>query len=101
MSWEDAKCRPAESRRDRRIDKEKILFWISLLSVDSCVCREGVELQESEQYAIRARGTSLTIRNIRQGDGGPYTCKASNKAGEVDRQLFLKVFGEEAHSHWW
>ncbi|XP_031439553.1 neural cell adhesion molecule 2-like isoform X2 [Clupea harengus] len=54
--------------------------------------RKGVELQESEQYAIRARGTSLTIRNIRQGDGGPYTCKAFNKAGEVYRELFLKVF---------
>ncbi|XP_062389915.1 neural cell adhesion molecule 2 isoform X1 [Sardina pilchardus] len=54
--------------------------------------RNGKELHESEQYAIRARGTSLTIRNIRQGDGGPYTCKASNKAGEVDRELFLKVF---------
>ncbi|XP_063069886.1 neural cell adhesion molecule 2 isoform X2 [Engraulis encrasicolus] len=51
-----------------------------------------VELYESEQYAIRARGTSLTIRNIRKGDGGSYTCKASNKAGEVDRQLTLKVF---------
>ncbi|KAI3366013.1 hypothetical protein L3Q82_009841 [Scortum barcoo] len=35
----------------------------------------------------------LTIRNIRQGDGGTYTCcKATNKAGSQERELFLKVF---------
>ncbi|KAF4086885.1 hypothetical protein AMELA_G00089470 [Ameiurus melas] len=54
--------------------------------------RKGVELQESEQYAMRGRGTTLTIRNIRQDDGGSYTCKASNKAGDVQREIFLKVF---------
>ncbi|XP_026769062.3 neural cell adhesion molecule 2 isoform X1 [Pangasianodon hypophthalmus] len=54
--------------------------------------RKGVELQESEQYVMRARGTTLTIRNIKQDDGGSYTCKASNKAGDVQREIFLKVF---------
>ncbi|XP_028846644.1 neural cell adhesion molecule 2 isoform X1 [Denticeps clupeoides] len=54
--------------------------------------RKGVELQESEQYVVRARGTTLTVRNIRRDDGGPYTCKASNKAGETEHELFLKVF---------
>lgn len=58
--------------------------------------RKGVELQESEQYVMRARGTTLTIRNIKQDDGGSYTCKASNKAGDVQREIFLKVFGEDA-----
>uniref|UniRef100_A0AAR2ITJ8 Neural cell adhesion molecule 2 n=1 Tax=Pygocentrus nattereri TaxID=42514 RepID=A0AAR2ITJ8_PYGNA len=54
--------------------------------------RKGVELQESEQYVMRARGTTLTIRNIKQDDGGSYTCKASNKAGEMQQEIFLKVF---------
>ncbi|XP_051565368.1 neural cell adhesion molecule 2 isoform X3 [Myxocyprinus asiaticus] len=54
--------------------------------------RKGVQLQESEQYVMRARGTTLTVRNIQQDDGGSYTCKASNKAGEVENELFLKVF---------
>lgn len=36
----------------------------------------------------------LTIRNIRQSDGGSYTCKADNKAGSQERELFLKVFGK-------
>lgn len=39
--------------------------------------------------------STLTIKNIRQGDGGPYTCRSSNKAGSTESQLFLKVFGEE------
>uniref|UniRef100_A0A671SXA6 Neural cell adhesion molecule 2 n=1 Tax=Sinocyclocheilus anshuiensis TaxID=1608454 RepID=A0A671SXA6_9TELE len=54
--------------------------------------RKGVQLQESERYVMRARGMTLTVRNIQQDDGGSYTCKASNKAGEVEHELFLKVF---------
>ncbi|XP_030643425.1 neural cell adhesion molecule 2 [Chanos chanos] len=54
--------------------------------------RKGMQLQESEQYVMRAKGTTLTVRNIRQDDGGPYTCKATNKAGEAEQELFLKVF---------
>lgn len=42
----------------------------------------------------------LTIRNIRQSDGGSYTCKADNKAGTQDKELFLKVFGED-DGKWW
>lgn len=61
--------------------------------------RKGVELQESEQYVMRARGTTLTIRNIKQDDGGSYTCKASNKAGDVQREIFLKVFGKNLFPH--
>uniref|UniRef100_A0A8C2LCP3 Neural cell adhesion molecule 2 n=1 Tax=Cyprinus carpio TaxID=7962 RepID=A0A8C2LCP3_CYPCA len=49
-------------------------------------------ITESERYVMRARGTTLTVRNIQQDDGGSYTCKASNKAGEVEHELFLKVF---------
>lgn len=47
---------------------------------------------------MRARGTTLTIHNIKQDDGGSYTCKASNKAGDVQQDIFLKVFGEDFFS---
>lgn len=42
----------------------------------------------------------LTIRNIRQSDGGSYTCNADNKAGTQERELFLKVFGKD-DGKWW
>ncbi|XP_047432571.1 neural cell adhesion molecule 2-like isoform X2 [Mugil cephalus] len=57
--------------------------------------RKGQQLQPSEQYIInRVDGgrSMLTIRNIRQADGGTYSCKATNKAGSQERELFLKVF---------
>ncbi|XP_035533322.1 neural cell adhesion molecule 2-like isoform X1 [Morone saxatilis] len=57
--------------------------------------RKGQQLEQSEQYIFnRLEGgrSMLTIRNIRQGDGGTYTCKATNKAGSQERELFLKVF---------
>ncbi|XP_042368777.1 neural cell adhesion molecule 2-like [Plectropomus leopardus] len=57
--------------------------------------RKGQLLEPSEQYIFnRLEGgrSMLTIRNIRQGDGGTYTCKASNKAGSQEREIFLKVF---------
>ncbi|XP_034720328.1 neural cell adhesion molecule 2-like isoform X2 [Etheostoma cragini] len=57
--------------------------------------RKGQQLEPSEQYIItrlEAGRSMLTIRNIRQGDGGTYTCKATNKAGSQEREIFLKVF---------
>ncbi|XP_067358543.1 neural cell adhesion molecule 2-like isoform X1 [Channa argus] len=57
--------------------------------------RKGQQLEPSEQYifSVLEGGCSmLTIRNIRQGDGGTYSCKATNKAGSQERELFLKVF---------
>ncbi|XP_031707639.1 neural cell adhesion molecule 2 isoform X6 [Anarrhichthys ocellatus] len=57
--------------------------------------RKGQELEQSEQYIIiRLDGgrSMLTVRNIRQVDGGSYTCKATNKAGSQAREIFLKVF---------
>ncbi|XP_078021761.1 neural cell adhesion molecule 2 isoform X2 [Epinephelus lanceolatus] len=57
--------------------------------------RKGQLLEPLEQYIFnRLEGgrSMLTIRNIRQGDGGTYTCKASNKAGSQEREIFLKVF---------
>ncbi|XP_062236131.1 LOW QUALITY PROTEIN: neural cell adhesion molecule 2-like [Platichthys flesus] len=57
--------------------------------------RKGQQLEPSEHHVFNrlegGRGM-LTIHNIRQGDGGAYTCKATNKAGSLDRELFLKVF---------
>ncbi len=71
------------------------LLWHVLLLY---LCRKGQHLEPSEQYIFnRLEGgrSMLTIRNIRQGDGGTYTCKATNKAGSQERELFLKVFGKD------
>ncbi|KAM6892827.1 neural cell adhesion molecule 2-like [Lycodopsis pacificus] len=57
--------------------------------------RKGRELEPSDQYnIIRLDGgrSMLTVRNIRQVDGGSYTCKATNKAGSQEREIILKVF---------
>ncbi|XP_060888504.1 neural cell adhesion molecule 2-like isoform X2 [Labrus mixtus] len=57
--------------------------------------RKGQQLETSEQYfftKLDGGRSMLTIRNIRQGDGGSYTCRATNKAGSQERELFLKVF---------
>ncbi|KAM6893171.1 neural cell adhesion molecule 2 [Lycodopsis pacificus] len=57
--------------------------------------RKGQELEPSEQYIIiKLDGgrSMLTVRNIRQVDGGAYTCKATNKAGSQEREIILKVF---------
>ncbi|XP_020360038.1 neural cell adhesion molecule 2 isoform X1 [Oncorhynchus kisutch] len=57
--------------------------------------RKGQQLERSDQYVLNtmeAGRSTLTIRNIIQGDGGDYTCRATNKAGAEERELFLKVF---------
>ncbi|XP_061571752.1 neural cell adhesion molecule 2-like isoform X4 [Cololabis saira] len=57
--------------------------------------RKGLQLEPAEQFIFnRLEGgrSMLTIRNIRQTDGGTYSCKATNKAGSQERELFLKVF---------
>uniref|UniRef100_A0A8C6TV48 Zgc:152904 n=1 Tax=Neogobius melanostomus TaxID=47308 RepID=A0A8C6TV48_9GOBI len=57
--------------------------------------RKGQQLEPSEQYILsRLEGgrSMLTIRNIRQTDGGTYSCRATNKAGVQERELYLKVF---------
>ncbi|XP_059409447.1 neural cell adhesion molecule 2-like isoform X1 [Carassius carassius] len=56
---------------------------------------KGHVIERSEQYVLNTLDggkSTLTIKNIRQGDGGSYTCRASNKAGSSENQLFLKVF---------
>ncbi|XP_051765951.1 neural cell adhesion molecule 2-like isoform X3 [Ctenopharyngodon idella] len=56
---------------------------------------KGHVIERSEQYVLNTMDggkSTLTIKNIRQGDGGPYTCRSSNKAGSTESQLFLKVF---------
>ncbi|XP_037829884.1 neural cell adhesion molecule 2 isoform X2 [Kryptolebias marmoratus] len=57
--------------------------------------RKGQQLEPSEKYIfnkLEGGRSMLTIRNIRQVDGGSYSCKATNKAGSQERELFLKVF---------
>ncbi|XP_067258702.1 neural cell adhesion molecule 2 [Chanodichthys erythropterus] len=56
---------------------------------------KGHVIERSEQYVLNTMDggkSTLTVKNIRQGDGGPYTCRSSNKAGSTEGQLFLKVF---------
>lgn len=69
----------------------------------SFLCRKGQQLEASDKYMFnRMDGghNMLTIRNIRQSDGGSYTCKADNKAGSQDKELFLKVFGKDDGKCW-
>ncbi|KAI1885178.1 hypothetical protein AGOR_G00217510 [Albula goreensis] len=54
--------------------------------------RKGKQIEESGQYVLKAKGSTLTVRSITQEDGGSYSCKASNKAGVAQQELFLKVF---------
>ncbi|XP_048866768.1 neural cell adhesion molecule 2 isoform X2 [Brienomyrus brachyistius] len=54
--------------------------------------RRGKQLEESDQYTLKGRGSTLTVRSIQKDDGGVYTCKASNKAGMAEQELFLHVF---------
>lgn len=73
---------------------------------DFCVvflCRQGQQLEPSDKYMFnRMEGgrSMLTIRNIRQSDGGSYACRADNKAGSQERELFLKVFGKVDGKSW-
>ncbi|XP_073805256.1 neural cell adhesion molecule 2 isoform X3 [Danio rerio] len=56
---------------------------------------KGHAIEHSEQYVLNTMNggkSTLTVKNIKQTDGGPYMCRASNKAGSSESQLFLKVF---------
>ncbi|TRY92788.1 hypothetical protein DNTS_024859 [Danionella cerebrum] len=56
---------------------------------------KGHVIERSEQYILNSMDggkSTLTVKNIRRTDGGPYMCRASNKAGSIESQLFLKVF---------
>ncbi|KAJ3584742.1 hypothetical protein NHX12_015237, partial [Muraenolepis orangiensis] len=69
--------------------------WSSNLLSQSEYTPKGQHLELSERYLLHnADGgrSTLTIRNIGQADGGAYTCKATNKAGSQEKELFLKVF---------
>ena len=59
------------------------------------VCfRNGKLIEENEKYILKGSNTELTVRNIINSDGGHYVCRASNKAGEDEKQAFLQVFGK-------
>ncbi|XP_056119254.1 neural cell adhesion molecule 2 isoform X1 [Rhinichthys klamathensis goyatoka] len=56
---------------------------------------KGHVIERSEQYVLNTLDggkSTLTVKNIGQGDGGPYICRATNKAGSSESQLILKVF---------
>ncbi|EGW07567.1 Neural cell adhesion molecule 2, partial [Cricetulus griseus] len=54
--------------------------------------RNGKLIEENEKYTLKGSNTELTVRNIINKDGGSYVCKATNKAGEDEKQAFLQVF---------
>uniref|UniRef100_A0A8C4LUZ5 Neural cell adhesion molecule 2 n=1 Tax=Equus asinus asinus TaxID=83772 RepID=A0A8C4LUZ5_EQUAS len=54
--------------------------------------RNGKFIEENEKYILKRSNTELTVRNIVNSDGGPYVCRATNKAGEDEKQAFLQVF---------
>lgn len=54
--------------------------------------RNGKLIEENEKYILKGSNTELTVRNIINKDGGSYVCKATNKAGEDQKQAFLQVF---------
>lgn len=56
--------------------------------------RNGKFIEENEKYILKGSNTELTVRNIINSDAGPYVCKATNKAGEDEKQAFLQVFGK-------
>lgn len=56
--------------------------------------RNGKFIEENEKYILKGSNTELTVRNIINSDGGHYVCRATNKAGEDERQAFLQVFGK-------
>lgn len=56
--------------------------------------RDGKLIEENEKYILKGSNTELTVRNIINKDGGSYVCKATNKAGEDEKQAFLQVFGK-------
>uniref|UniRef100_A0AAY4AD18 Neural cell adhesion molecule 2 n=1 Tax=Denticeps clupeoides TaxID=299321 RepID=A0AAY4AD18_9TELE len=66
--------------------------------------RKGHQIENSDHHALTSLGggrSTLTVRNIQQGDGGPYTCRATNKAGLLESELLLKVFGEAGYGRVW
>ncbi|EHB17734.1 Neural cell adhesion molecule 2 [Heterocephalus glaber] len=54
--------------------------------------RNGKIIEENEKYILKGSNTELIVRNIINSDGGPYVCRATNKAGEDEKQAFLQVF---------
>lgn len=53
--------------------------------------RSGRLVEDGDKYSMR-ESTELTVRDIVREDTGPYSCRAKNKAGSTEEELFLKVF---------
>ena len=60
--------------------------------------RDGEVLVESERITIIPSEVSSTlyINETAAGDGGTYSCVASNVAGEISSFFFLSVIGEQS-----
>ena len=59
--------------------------------------KDGVEVVRSYkvQMVVNQEGEhSLVIQEVAEKDGGVYTCRASNRAGEATKDVLLVVQGE-------
>ncbi|XP_063063403.1 neural cell adhesion molecule 1b isoform X1 [Engraulis encrasicolus] len=54
--------------------------------------RSGETLEEGDKYSFNDDGSEMTIREVNKLDEGEYTCRATNKAGESEQELSLRVF---------
>ncbi len=58
--------------------------------------KDNKEIQSGAKYKLDVREStaSVTIIGLEQSDGGVYTCRASNDAGETETSNTLSVKGQ-------
>ncbi|CAL8240206.1 unnamed protein product, partial [Gadus morhua 'NCC'] len=54
--------------------------------------KNGRAVSETAHLQLRARGQRLEIRGAEVSDTGQYVCKASNVAGQVDKNFHLNIY---------
>lgn len=56
--------------------------------------RNNILLESGDKYSFNEDGSEMTVLDVTKLDEGDYTCIATNKAGESEQELSLKVFGK-------
>lgn len=80
---------------DKKVDYNLLYYKVRFVRMNLFFFfRNGKLIEENEKYILKGSNTELTVRNIVNSDGGPYVCRATNKAGEDEKQAFLQVFGK-------
>nr|XP_055052248.1 neural cell adhesion molecule 1b isoform X6 [Misgurnus anguillicaudatus] len=54
--------------------------------------RNNILLESGDKYSFNEDGSEMTVLDVTKLDEGDYTCIATNKAGESEQELSLKVF---------